>query len=63
MLPALDVQVPLTLLKVGSILNAVWTIQNDRLVKTLPRSQSLALTAPLLLTNIVATSLVGIQVW
>ncbi|KAL1707733.1 hypothetical protein EV121DRAFT_277725 [Schizophyllum commune] len=48
---------------VGAILNAVWTIQNDRSVKTLPRIQSLALTVPLLLTNVVATSLVGLQVW
>ncbi|KAI5835010.1 hypothetical protein K523DRAFT_385188 [Schizophyllum commune Tattone D] len=48
---------------VGAILNAVWTIQNDRSVKTLPRIQSLALTIPLLLTNVVATSLVGLQVW
>ncbi|KAI5899680.1 uncharacterized protein SCHCODRAFT_01187281 [Schizophyllum commune H4-8] len=48
---------------VGAILNAVWTIQNDRSINTLPRIQSLALTVPLLGTNIIATSLVGIQVW
>ena len=46
---------------VGVIVECVWTVED--LVEGEPAIRTLMMTVPLLATNVVATALVGVQVW
>ncbi|KAI5890226.1 uncharacterized protein SCHCODRAFT_01155628 [Schizophyllum commune H4-8] len=48
---------------VGAIVNSYWNIKSITTYERIPMTRTLVMTVPLLFTNIVATTLIGVKVW
>ncbi|KAL1756299.1 hypothetical protein FB107DRAFT_211584 [Schizophyllum commune] len=51
------------ILLVGAIVNSYWNIKSITTYERIPMTRTLVMTVPLLFTNVVATTLIGVKVW